>query len=230
LLYSLGAFRTVCQIDRNDAEKRISAMLKGKHLEINQPESEETEEKEEIDIEQVAEDQILKYIGQKFTGHALARLVEAIMKAQGYITSRSNPGPDGGVDILAGAGQMGFTEPKICIQVKSSTNQADVTVLQNLIGTMQKFKANQGLLVSWIGFNAKVLEESKLSFFCVRLWDAGNLLREILEHYEKLSDSLKAELPLKRIWALVPKKNHQKKNNTKNPLPKSFDQKSATQC
>src|SRR3989304_1214290 len=199
LLYSLGAFKTVCQIERNNAEERVKAILKGGRISGDQHEIQTPE----FEIEQAAKDQILKHIDHKFKGHELAILVEAVIQAQGYITSLSTPGPDGGVDILAGAGQMGFDKPKICVQVKSSSSPADVNVLRNLVGTMQKFKADQGLLVSWGGFNSKVIEESRLSFFTVRLWDSGNLLSEILSHFEKLPESLKAELPLKRIWALV---------------------------
>jgi restriction system protein len=38
-----------------------------------------------------------------------------------------------------------------------------------------------------------------------RLWDQGALFDEISKYYEKFDDELKAELPLKRIWALVDK-------------------------
>ena len=201
LLYSLGAAMTVCQIRRNNAEARVKAILEGKEIKVTGRYDIEAEEK--IDIEQVARDQILDFMKRKFKGHDLARLVEAVIQAQGYVTKRSEPGPDGGVDILAGAGPMGFDKPRICIQVKSSSSSADVTVLRSLQGTVQTFKADQGLLVSWSGFTRKVLEESRLSFFTVRLWDSSALLDEILKHYNKFPDSLQAELPLKRIWSIV---------------------------
>jgi len=201
LLYSLGAAMTVCQIRRNNAEARIKALLQGKGIKITR--RDEIEAEERIDIEQVAKDQMLDFINRKFKGHELARLVEAVIRAQGYVTKRSEAGPDGGVDILAGAGPMGFDRPRICIQVKSSSPPADVTVLRSLQGTVQTFKADQGLLVSWSGFNRKVLEESRLSFFAVRLWDSSALLDEILKHYDRFPDSLQAELPLKRIWSIV---------------------------
>ena len=201
LLYSLGAHMTVCQIRRNNAEARVKAMLEGKRIEVAR--RYEIEAEERVDIEEVARDQILDFIKRKFKGHDLARLVEAVIQAQGYVTKRSEPGPDGGVDILAGAGPMGFDLPRICIQVKSSASPADVTVLRSLQGTVQTFKADQGLLVSWSGFNRKVWEESRLSFFTVRLWDSSALLDEILKHYDKFPESLQAELPLKRIWSIV---------------------------
>ena len=44
--------------------------------------------------------------------------------------------------------------------------------------------------------------------YFVRLWDSDNLIKAILNNYEILSDSLQAELPLKRIWALVLEEEH----------------------
>jgi restriction system protein len=203
LLYSLGAFMTVCQISRNDAENRIKALLKKDSYdeEIGNGDKEPTEET--IDIEQYSRDEIAKYIGRKFKGHALARLVEGVLEAQGYTTLKSSPGPDGGVDILAAAGPLGFDNPKICIQVKSSSSPVDVKVLRELQGVMSKVRAEQGLLVSWGGFTNKTNQEARDAFFSTRLWDAGALLEAIFRYYDKFDDELKAELPLKRLWGLV---------------------------
>jgi len=132
LLYSLGAAMTVCQIKRNNAEARIKAMLEGKRIRRIAT----TAEEELGDIEEISKDLILKKINQKFRGHELARLVEAVLKAQGYVTSRSEPGPDGGVDILAGSGPLGFDQPRICVQVKSSSSPIGVETLRALQGTM----------------------------------------------------------------------------------------------
>jgi len=87
--------------------------------------------------------------------------------------------------------------------VKSFSSPVSVDVLRALQGTIQSFKAEQGLLVSWGGFKRTVLDEARRSFFTVRLWDSGALLNEILEHYDKFPDDLKAELPLKKIWSPV---------------------------
>lgn len=198
LLYSFGALLTVCQIKRNDAEKRIKQLLS---LEGKGPKTKE--EEEEIDIETYAQDQITKFVNRKFKGHGLARLVDAVLQAQGYTTKVSPPGPDGGVDILASGGLLGFDEPRICIQVKSTENPADVRVLRELRGVMSQVKAEQCLLVSWSGFKNNVLKEAKNEFFIIRLWDSKDLLQAIFKYYEKFDDELKAELPLKRMWALV---------------------------
>lgn len=128
---------------------------------------------------------------------------DAVLQAEGYLTRVSPPGPDGGVDILAGSGPLGFGEPRMCVQVKSSSSPSDVTVLRGLQGILQNFRAEQGLLVSWGGFKSSVLQEARQSFFQIRLWDSGDLLKAIFKNCDKFSDQLQAELPLKRIWALV---------------------------
>jgi restriction system protein len=206
LLYSFGAFMTVCQIKRNNAEDRIKAVVGGRS-DPGEPLEEGGETAaigiEPLDIEQAASDQILDHLRRKFAGHRLAVLVDAVLQAEGYLTRVSPPGPDGGVDILAGSGPMGFGSPRLCVQVKSGDTPADVGVLRGLQGVLQNFHAEQGLLVSWSGYRSSVLQEARQSFFKIRLWDSGDLLGAILRNYDRFSDELQAELPLKRIWALV---------------------------
>jgi restriction system protein len=207
LLYSIGAFMTVCQIQRNNAEERIRAIVLGKPISQSIPPVNGDGTGEEIivplDLEAYASDQIQGFIGRKFRGHELTRLITEVLKAQGYKVLMSPSGPDGGVDIIAGKGPMGFDQPRLCVQVKSSDTPVDVTVLRELKGVMDDFKANQGLLVSWGGFKQSVINDSRKRFFEIRLWDAGDLVNEILESYDRLTEDIQAELPLKRIWALV---------------------------
>ncbi len=199
ILYSMGAFMTVCKIERNDAENRVKTLLKkGEPSEAKQ-----IEEEEVIDIEQHGRDQIIKHVNAKFKGHKLALLVDSILTAKGYVTKVSPPGPDGGVDILAAPGALGFDSPRICVQVKSSSNPIDVGTLRELRGVMSKVSAEQGLLVSWGGFTSSTQSEANDSFFTIRLWDQGTLLEEIFKNYDKFDDEIKAELPLKRSWSLV---------------------------
>lgn len=203
LLYSFGALQTVCQVQRNDAENRLKKLLKREAHVKEQNVVLELAGEEIPDVEELARDQIMKYVGINFKGHELARLVEAILQAQGYVTEKSPPGPDGGVDILAASGTLGFDRPKICVQVKSTSAPVDVKVLRELQGVMSKVRAEQGLLVSWGGFNGGCLKEARDAFFSIRLWDQGNLIENLFKLYERFDDELKAELPLKRVWTLV---------------------------
>lgn len=213
LLFSLGAFMTVCRIERNDAEARIKRIL-GKGGKANKaavkvaPAAKSTElvedEEGSPDFAELAEDQITKLISQRFKGHKLTLLIEGILQAQGYTTWRSPEGADGGVDILAGSGPLGFGSPRLCVEVKSGDDKVDRPTVDKLLGAMQKFNANEGLFVSWSGFKGNVQKELAQSFFRVRLWSQQDILQQLFASYERLDDKLKAEIPLQRIWALVP--------------------------
>lgn len=209
LLYSFGAFMTVCRISRNDAEKRIQKMNANNwqkptiKTNIDSTVDPQDDNESLFDLEEYANDAIAKYIIQKFKGHGMARIVESILQAQGFTTYISPEGPDKGVDILASPGKLGFGEPKICVQVKTSDTPVDRPTLDQLIGTMHNFKASHGLLVSWSGFKSSVDREIASQFFNVRLWDQRAIIRELLENYDSLEADIKAEIPLKRAWILA---------------------------
>ena len=213
LLHSFGAFMTVCNISRNDAERRVESMLFGRsdpgpasmvpRAKHPKAVAQQIDVDEVLDIGQVAHDQIVAHIQSRFAGHALANLVDAVLRVDGWITKVSPPGADGGADVLGGRGPLGLDHPRLCVQVKSQNSPADVTVYRTLQGTMQTFKADQGLLVCWGGFNKAVLAEAKQSHFAVRLWDSRDLVEAIYRTYDALPAEIQADLPLKRAWMLV---------------------------
>lgn len=207
LLYSLGAIMTICRISRNDAEARIRHLLhqtSPANIPNMATELGGAEAVSRIDYEQLARDEIATLILRKFKGHGLERLVNAILQAQGYVTFHSPAGADKGVDILAGSGPLGFGSPRICVQVKSEQTPVDHPTFSQLLGTMQAVGAEQGLLVSWGGFKSSVEKEVPRHFFKVRLWDQTALLNQFFEHYDRLDEEIRAEIPLKKIWTLVP--------------------------
>lgn len=208
LLNSLGSTLTVCRIERNNAEQRIRAMLVGQSTSstpdaISVPVEESAESDEAIDIEQYAGDEIRRHIGENFRGHDFARLVGQVLKAHGYQIQVAAEGADGGVDIIAGKGAMGFDPPRLCVQVKATADPIDVKVLRELKGVMPRFGASQGLIVSWGGFNKAVYREARELYFDIRLWDADIFVSALLEAYDELPGEVQAEVPLKRVWTLV---------------------------
>ena len=203
ILDSFGSALTVFRVQRNNAEQRVKAIIDGKR----QPGSRvatETEESEVLDLEQVARDQISDFIGRTFKGHDMERLVAEVLRAQGFhVRVNKAKGADGGADILAGRGPMGFDEPRLCVQVKSTESAIGSQNYNELKGVMQKFGAKHGLFVSWGGFNKEVEKDSRRDFFNIRLWTAEDLVRELQSVYEKLPKELQAELPMCQVWALT---------------------------
>lgn len=213
LLYSLGAFMTVCELRRHSALKRLQALADTGN-DPGQPETLATSGEAgelvdteavtaQIDFERLARDRIVTFIAQQFAGHGLARLVSRIFEAHGMTTFQAPEGPDGGIDVLAGDGPLGMDSPRICVQVKSGETPIDVRVVRELQGVLGRIGANQGLIVSWAGMNKKAEAEVRREFFKVRVWNADDLIRELTDVYDQLPDDLQAELPLKRIWTLA---------------------------
>ena len=217
LLYSFGAFMTICRIQRNDAEARVKAMAvrnwQTESVAASAPRipgglltvagGEDSAEAAEANLEELADDQIVRLIEARFKGHRLASLVEAILQAEGYTTYRSQEGPDGGADILAGSGELGFGKPQICVEVKSGSEPVDRPTVDKLIGAGQKFGAETCLFVSWGGFKPNVQKELARDFFRVRLWSGKDLLDKLFIHYDRLPEEIRLALPLKRVWMVA---------------------------
>jgi len=210
LLYSFGTLLTVASVKRENAAKRIWNTVAGKTNQVTTsaglPGSDSDAAEDDgssIDLEQRAEDDIVRHMQQTLDGHDFADLITELLEVQGYQSQSSSPGADGGVDILAGSGPLGFQEPRICVQVKFTSSTVDVKVLRELQGVMRRTKAEHGLLVSWGGFKQSVLKEARDDHFYIRLWSEQDVLEQIYRHYDRLSESWRARIPLRRIWALV---------------------------
>lgn len=210
LLYSFGAFMTVCEVRRNDALRRVEAILKSGHDpgyegEVEMPGSSATDASDQIaDLAVFGRDQIERFIASSFVGHDLTRLIGEILKAQGYLVNVSPPGPDKGIDIVAGRGPLGFEAPRLVVQVKSGNITVDQPTLQALIGAVQDTHAEYGLMVCWGGFKNTVDTRKNDLFFRIRLWGRAEIIDALLQVYERLPEELRAELPLRQVWTLVP--------------------------
>jgi len=209
LLYSLGAFMTVCEIKRNDAQWRIDEIVKtgidpGSRAAVNiAPDAENVDtEIEAVDLVETASDRIRQFISEEFAGHALAQLTAAVLTAEGFNCIVSPEGPDGGIDILAGRGPLGLDSPRLLVQVKSGTASIDAPTVRQLHGVISTHGADQGLLVAWGGLNRVAAKELATQRFNLRVWDANDLIESVYKNYSVLPASITARLPLRQIWVL----------------------------
>jgi restriction system protein len=90
------------------------------------------------------------------------------------------------------------------VQVKSGDIIVDHPTLQSLTGCVQDTKADQGLLVSWSGFKPTVIKRTNELYFRVRFWGRDEIVNALLSVYDRLPEEIRAELPLRRTWTLVP--------------------------
>lgn len=214
LLFSLGAYMTICEIARNDAETRLAWVLEGgKDPGASLPESRPSKalptdatpdsDPDQVEIETIALDSIRTRLIEAFQSHQLASLVAAILTTKGLICVKSDPGPDQGIDIVAGSGPLGLDSPRIVVQCKSGDSAVDVTVLRTLQGALGTIEADQALLVAFGGLTRKASELLTNQQYKVKVWDADEVLNQLLEVYDSVDEEIKEMLPLKRIWTLT---------------------------
>jgi restriction system protein len=152
-------------------------------------------------IEEVAADQITARIAEEFAGHGLATLVTAILSVEGYHCTQSPPGPDGGIDIAAGRGPLGLDSPRLLAQVKSG-GQIGSPVVSQLHGVMATHGAEQGLLVAWGGLSKQARDTLRNQRMRVRVWESSDVVDAVLRTYDRLPESIRTQVPLKRVWML----------------------------
>lgn len=213
LRFSLGASQTVCEISRNNAAERFVALGNSRvdpgpsagQAGISRAADGSTSDATlAVDLADFARQQIEQHIEANFAGHRFTELVAAILRAQGYQAEVTPPGPDRGIDIVAGKGALGFEGPRLVVQVKSGSVVADQPMLQGLLGCIQDTRADNGLLVAWSGFTTPVGRRENELYFRVRFWGRDDVLDAIFSVYEQLPEEIRADLPLKRLWTLVP--------------------------
>lgn len=147
-------------------------------------------------------DRIRTHIVENFAGHKLTDLVAEILTARGYICDVSPPGPDGGVDILAGSGPLGLDAPTVVVEVKSEPTAVGAPIVRGLQGAISTHQADQGLLVAWGGVSSSAKREFAHQRTRIRIWTAEDILDQLFDVYEQLSDEFKSKLPLQRAWIL----------------------------
>jgi restriction system protein len=215
LLYSLGAFSTICEISRNDAAWRLNELMHGnpdpgartgaiepvKQVDANDEASDVAQS--DVEIATYARDQITSRVIETFAGHRMADLVAAILEAGGYDCEVSPEGTDQGVDIIAGTGLLGLTSPKIVVQVKSEASAVGLPVVQQLQGAIATHGADHGLLVAWGGITRDAKRYLSTQRFTIKVWDSTDVLDGLFTYYHQLSTDIQRDLPLKQVWTIA---------------------------
>jgi restriction system protein len=218
LLFTLGSAMSIFSPSKNNAVARLESLLSSgvdpgqvvplglngkKKPGLAEDITEGVDEPElSPDIEEAARDQITTKIAEEFAGHGLATLVTALLEAEGLHCEQSPPGPDGGIDIVAGRGVLGLDE-LILVQVKSG-GQVGSPVVTQLHGVMASHGAEQGLLVAWGGLSKPAKDALKgNNKLRVRVWQDTDVVDAVLARYESLDDDIRGRLPLKRMWMLT---------------------------
>ncbi|MFX4300305.1 restriction endonuclease [Pseudosulfitobacter pseudonitzschiae] len=187
--YSFSSGLQICELTRNNAVTRVEAMVadgRDPGPELKQTTAASLQDMSSAEIESHMWLRFASQIGSVFAGHDMACLAAALLEIDGYKVKVSMPGPDGGCDLMAGRGSLGFEAPTIAGQVKSGDIIVDDLTLQSLIGVVQSRGADRGLIVAWGGISGVVARELERMPCKFAYWDRREICRRFVEGYDKL--------------------------------------------
>lgn len=149
------------------------------------------------DIETAAVERI-KDLVSALDPREMEQLVAGILRAMGYKTQVSPVGADRGKDIIASPDGFGFQDPRIVVEVKHRSGQMGSQAIRSFLGG--RHKDDRGLYVSTGGFSKDALYEADRAAVPLTLWTLDNLIRALIEHYDKTDAETKRLVPLKRMY------------------------------
>ncbi len=132
-------------------------------------------------------------------------LVAALLEAMEYrVLWVAPPGPDCGVDILAGSDPLGVKDPRIKVQVKhrftSATDVSDLRAFMAVLGPR-----DVGIFVSAGGFTKAARDEARNhETRRLTLLDLEQVLDLWISHYDRIAEDKKLMLPLRPVYYLAP--------------------------
>ena len=153
---------------------------------------------------QAKADEMISDILSQIDAYEFQKLVAGLLRAMGFRTKVSPPGPDGGVDIRAFPDAFGFQAPRMRVQVKHRKGQATQQEVQQFAGATGASGENyNGLFVSTGGFTSHAIREAE-KHPNITLIDRDSFVNFLLEHYDKLEPQYQAMVPLRRVYIPVP--------------------------
>lgn len=220
LLNTINGAMTIFQASKHNAEARLrkvmetgvdpgvtgaSAAAKANTIPAPTPNDDDTDSVVDPDPAPTLEairDRVRTHLIENFKGHRLTELAAAILRVEGYVCDVSPPGPDQGVDIIAGRGPLGLDSPTLIVEVKSEESPIGSTVVRGLQGAISQHRADQGLLVAWGGLNKHARAEIRTDRLVLRVWEADDIIEHLFDVYDRLPDDIRLAIPLKRTWVL----------------------------
>lgn len=203
---ALGAIQALFKVrDEVAAEIHTKAVMIGS----DEPRvSEEVEEAEDEAVEELSEEFVEKanaFIEDhiaKLDWEEMQQLVAGLLRAMGYRTTISDPGPDRGYDVFASPDGLGLEEPRIFAEVKhrKGTPMGSQDVRSFLGG---RSKDDRCLYVSTGGFTREARYEADRSNVPLKLLTLRDLRRLLADYYETLDEQTRALVPLKQIYVLA---------------------------
>ena len=200
----LGGQLTCFRLAGSTAQELIKLCNAGSLDEDNLPESSDDDVEYVPDEGAVLKDYISK--SDEFVEDAIAKLgpyqlqdlVAGILRAMGFRTKVSPPGPDGGVDIQASPDGLGLSDPRIFVQVKHKKGTVGAPDVHSFLGG--RSSNDRCLYVSTGGFTKDANSVAMHSQIALTLISMTELRKLFINYYEDLDTETRALVPLRKVY------------------------------
>jgi restriction system protein len=174
-----------------------------------QPDEEDVEQEESPGASatlEEAEESAWTEIEERLTNmppYDFQELVAGLLRGMGYhVAWVAPPGPDRGIDVLAFSDPLGIRGPRIKVQVKR-TDRIQVREVRSFMSVLSD--GDVGIFVSTGGFTKDSEDEARnQERRRIMLLDLRRLFDLWVEHYDKIPETQRQFLPLKRVHFLAP--------------------------
>ena len=125
-------------------------------------------------------------------------LMAGILRAMGYRTTVSKPGPDRGVDIFASPDGLGLKEPRIFVEVKHRAGAMGPQDIRTFTGGRNS--SDRCLYLSTGGFTKEARYEAERARMPLTLLTLPDLRELLVSFYESLDPATRALVPLRNVY------------------------------
>jgi restriction system protein len=130
---------------------------------------------------------------------AMQELIAGLLRAMGYRTRVSPEGADRGKDIVASPDGLGFEDPRIVVEVKHRPKESmGGPAVRSFLGGRQT--GEKGLYVSTGGFTKDARYEAERANVPLTLLTLDEVVDLLIENYDRLDDSSRILIPLRRFY------------------------------
>ena len=199
---SLGAISTLFLIPPPVAEEIVRLLTsESVAAELSSKQEEPEAAAEVADLYRDVQSQGFEFIKDKVNAldwNEMQELVAGLLRAMGYKTRISPSGSDRGKDIVASPDGLGFEDPRIVVEVKHRTATMSAPEIRSFLGG--RHDHDKGLYVSTGGFTKDARYEAERGRIPITLMDLDDLVRALLEHYEKMDVEMQRLIPLRKVY------------------------------
>ena len=199
---SLGAISTLFLIPPSVAEEIVRLLASGALATVTSSTQAEPEAATEVaELYRDVQSQGFEFIKDRVNAldwEEMQELVAGVLRAMGYKTRVSPSGSDRGKDIVASPDGLGFEDPRIVVEVKHRRATMSAPEIRSFLGG--RHDHDKGLYVSTGGFTKDARYEAERGRIPITLMDLDDLVRALLEHYEKMDVEMQRLIPLRKVY------------------------------